>query len=76
MSFNGSIGSAAEPKELFTLPENFRPKENIFINYISQGGSPMLLNIAKSTGIVTIYNNSSGAVNDWICRQYIVFLRE
>lgn len=57
-NINGKITKMKEFITLLTLPEKYIPTKNVFTNYISQDGTPMILSIEGATGIVQIYANS------------------
>lgn len=63
---------AGEFITLYTLEEGYRPIATIIHNYISQNGTPMILNIL-STGEVQLYA-SKAITNDWIIRQSVIFV--
>lgn len=60
---------------LFTLPEELRPVSTVMINYITQDGEPMFLNISSTTGEVQIYASTSIKIEDgFLLRQCIAFV--
>ena len=56
-----------------TLPEEYKPVENVFVNYITQSGIPMLLTINKDRS-VQIYSPKEEKVDDFFIRQIIVYV--
>ena len=74
-NIQGTITNNESFITLFILPKEMRPKINTMINYITQSGKPMLLNISATSGEVQIYANvSSGNVDGFILRQAISFI--
>ena len=56
------------------VPDEYIPSHLIVVNYISQRGKPMLIQINNSRKKVEIYNNNSVTTEDWIMRQTISYI--
>lgn len=56
------------------VPDEYLPSQPIIVNYISQMGKPMLVQISNSRKKVEIYNNNSAITEDWIMRQTISYI--
>lgn len=65
----------SEPIHLFDLPEGYAPTKLILINYVMQTGETLLLEI-NNTGRVLLYNIALKEINDFFCRQNVVFISE
>lgn len=57
-----------------TLPQEYRPNRSILIDYVTQGGSVMLLQI-RANGDIFLYD-SNVAVSGLICRQNVTFIAD
>lgn len=72
-NINAHVNTLNSEIILFTLPEEYRPLSNIFVNYPTQEGFPALLAI-NSNGNVSIYLfNDSLVYSNFICRQHVMF---
>ena len=56
------------------VPDSYLPEQNIILNYITQKGTPMLVNINKTKKIISLFNNNTEIKNDWVIRQVITYL--
>lgn len=56
------------------VPDSYLPEQNIILNYITQKGTPMLVNIDKTKKIISLFNNNTEIKNDWVIRQVITYL--
>lgn len=56
------------------VPDSYLPEQNIILNYITQKGTPMLVNINKTKEIISLFNNNTEIKNDWVIRQVITYL--
>ncbi len=75
INVDGSMVANYNFNVLFTLPVEYRPMVDVISNYVTQKGTPMLLNILKTGEFVL--NNLNVAINDsWICRQQIVYITD
>lgn len=75
INVDGSMVANYNFNVLFTLPVEYRPMVDVISNYVTQKGTPMLLNILETGEFVL--NNLNVAINDsWICRQQIVYITD
>lgn len=56
------------------VPDSYLPEQSIILNYITQKGTPMLVNINKTKKIISLFNNNTEIKNDWVIRQVITYL--
>lgn len=56
------------------VPDSYLPEQDIILNYITQKGTPMLMNINKTKKIISLFNNNTEIKNDWVIRQVITYL--
>lgn len=56
------------------VPDSYLPEQDIILNYITQKGTPMLVNINKTKKIISLFNNNTEIKNDWVIRQVITYL--
>lgn len=71
-NFEGSMAAVSDYTTFFTLDKAYRPTDGVIVNYITQKGKPMGINIG-SGGEVKFYNNNVAISNDWLCRQCITY---
>ncbi|AXF52291.1 MAG: receptor binding protein [Caudoviricetes sp.] len=73
ISIGGEMASVSDLTTLCTIPEGYKPKRHIFVNYSAQNGTPMLLDI-QTNGIIRLFNNNNAISNIYFCRQCITYL--
>lgn len=56
------------------VPDSYLPEQDIILNYITQKGTPMLVNINKTKKIISLFNNNTEIKKDWVIRQVITYL--
>ena len=72
-NIGGSMVADRDAHPLFTLPVEYRPIVTVISNYITQKGTPMILDILP-TGEFRLGNLGKAVDNDWLCRQQITYV--
>jgi hypothetical protein len=67
MNCSGSISAADNNQVIFTLPEGYRPVNDIIINYPSQKGEILILCV-RANGNVEV-NTLNQSINGFFLRQ-------
>lgn len=66
LAMNGQMPAVNDFVIIATIPEGYRPTQNIITNFISRSGKPMSINIATN-GAIGLYNNNT-AIEGIICQ--------
>ena len=69
---SGTMEAVSNMAELLTIPEEFHPKINITHNYISQTGTPMILQVT-SDGRVLLFNSNT-RISSRFCGQVVTYI--
>lgn len=72
-NIGGNMVADRDAHPLFTLPVEYRPIVTVISNYITQKGTPMILDILP-TGEFRLGNLGKAVDNDWLCRQQITYV--
>ena len=76
LNIDGVLSANTDWKMLFTLPKEYRPSEgSVIVNYITQYGKQMLLDISTGGEVRIVCPSGEGILKgDWICRQCITYV--
>lgn len=76
LNINGVLSANTDWKMLFTLPKEYRPSEgSIILNYITQYGKAMVMNINTGGDVKIVCPSGEGILKgDWVCRQCITYI--
>lgn len=75
VNFSGYMVANNNLNVLFDLPVEYRPVTTVIINYVTQKGTPMVLEILE-TGEFSLSNRNAAINDDWICRQTITYVTD
>ena len=74
LNISGSMTANNNTHSLFAIPEEYRPTTDVIINYVTQKGSPMLIDISGDLTQLKLGNMGKAITEDWLCRQCITYV--
>ena len=75
--FNVSVKqmlAAADFISIATIPDEYLPNQTVIMNYITQKGTDMLMQISNARKTIELYNNNVEIKNDWVIRQVVTYI--
>lgn len=66
--------AAADFVSIATIPDEYLPKQTVIMNYITQKGTDMLMQISNARKTIELYNNNVEIKNDWVIRQVVTYI--
>ena len=73
LNVQGTMPANIDFIDFFTLPDEYHPKETLFINYPAQSGTTMAMRVTKD-GKVGFHDTNTPVNNELLCRQSITYL--
>ena len=76
LNLSGSMTASNTTHSLFTIPAEYRPSADVIVNYITQQGTPMVLDISGDLTQIKLGNRGTAIADDWLCRQCITYVTD